>query len=682
MAGDSGKISIYGSCDMVNYLADKDTVEIITREEMAHKPHAFFIHAGMLHGIGDPKLEQDPNSGRSLLTEHKKIRGTNENYVILFDYAPEGPCFNETTAPRFIALHALLNELGIPSSKVFFLQHNRLLIGEHSAYIWWCRRHGLTPMRMRYAQWWILGQAQSLHRRFADPKIFNAHMDRLRRAWAPENLRKTHKYLCFNYFPRFQRVVTLAWLLEQDLMTQGLVSFPGFRIPESPGIDFMYDTLVNLESWRMGARLKPYLTKLAEISPLRVDSTAKDGKNSLSHQFVDEPYLKTAFSVVTETDFSNGYLTRRITEKFLKAAVHMHPFILLGEPFSLDEIRNFGFETFAPFFDESYDRVRDPEARFEKIGALVRDKCSQSMESVIADARRIMPVLEKNADYAAHGFWDHMRQESEFAVLRELREALRFPDRIPQDLIPTATATKFAPPVPNADDLRLPQDLTEVISHGVHFSFTPEHADGRDYLPLRESDTSGNHCVLLRTMSGGENATAPFSLNFAAQARNIRRMMLDIKGPDRHYFRATFDFKLGIFLESSNIDGKSVIESAIDYEGDEWFRFSFRGPLAHESGALDVIFYLGDLDFVYKGRADSELRLADLSLRYRKAAGKTAQSGATRITAGKLHYGIFDGQGRNIKIRVQSTLMRWPFLYRMARRSYRKFYILRARLRV
>jgi hypothetical protein len=681
MTGLNGKLPVIGSSDMIDYFVQyTDAIDLVSRGELAHKPHVFFVDAHMLHEIGDARLEAAPNSARALLTDHKKARGDNEHYAIAFDYSPEGPCFNEATAPHFIALHNLLTELDIPSDKVFFLQHNRLLIGEHTAYAWWCRRNGVKPMRMRYAQWWVLKQAAMFNRRFASPEAFGLHMDRLRRSWSPDQLQKTHKYLCFNYFPRFQRVMILAWLMEQNLLSDGLVSFPGFQVPEIPGHDFMYDALASLNGWRMNDRLKPYLGKLAAMSPLRVDSDEKSDKEMLLDQFVDEPHLKTVFSIVTETDFSSGYLTKRATEKFLKASLHMHPFIQVAEPFSLDEIRGFGFETFEPFFDESYDRIRDPEARLEKIGAAVRDKCQLSMPDLIADARLIMPVLERNVEYCAHDFWDHVRQESEFALLHELNDAIRFPDRAAPE--PAFEPRPMSAGIAGGYEIRLPVDLTETIVHGAHMSFETRHDNGRDYVSFGENDTFGNHCALLRAKCDGKSSgAAPFSLRFAAQARNVERMMIDIKGSHQHHFRATFDFKLGILLECANIDGKSTIECAVDYEGDEWFRFSFAGPLAHEDETLDIILYLGTLDFVYKGRSDSEIRLADLALRYRKIAEKPSVVASTHVIMDNTHLGIFDGEGHNIKIRVHSALMRWPTLYRIARQSYRKIHTLRTRLR-
>lgn len=82
-------------------------------------------------------------------------------------------------------------------------------------------------------------------------------------------------------------------------------------------------------------------------------------------------YLKTYLSIVTEsiffqehTDFPSGYLS----EKVWKPIGHCQPFILAGPSKSLEHIRErFGYKTFHPYIDESYDNEHDDLKRLQMI---------------------------------------------------------------------------------------------------------------------------------------------------------------------------------------------------------------------------------------------------------------------------------------------------------------------------
>jgi hypothetical protein len=82
-------------------------------------------------------------------------------------------------------------------------------------------------------------------------------------------------------------------------------------------------------------------------------------------------YLNTYLSIVTESiyfqednNFPSGYLS----EKIWKPIGHCQPFILAGPSKSLEHIRErFGYKTFHPYIDESYDMEEDDFKRLEMI---------------------------------------------------------------------------------------------------------------------------------------------------------------------------------------------------------------------------------------------------------------------------------------------------------------------------
>jgi len=84
-----------------------------------------------------------------------------------------------------------------------------------------------------------------------------------------------------------------------------------------------------------------------------------------SAQYNHDDFNSTAISVVLETMFDDSRI--HLTEKILRPIACGHPFILAAGPRSLEYLRNYGFRTFAPWIDESYDQESDSLCRLEKI---------------------------------------------------------------------------------------------------------------------------------------------------------------------------------------------------------------------------------------------------------------------------------------------------------------------------
>ena len=84
-----------------------------------------------------------------------------------------------------------------------------------------------------------------------------------------------------------------------------------------------------------------------------------------------EIYLDTYISIVTESIFfqeDENFPTGYISEKLWKPIGHCQPFILAGPAKSLKYIKDrFGYKTFHPYIDESYDLETDDMKRLEMI---------------------------------------------------------------------------------------------------------------------------------------------------------------------------------------------------------------------------------------------------------------------------------------------------------------------------
>jgi len=85
--------------------------------------------------------------------------------------------------------------------------------------------------------------------------------------------------------------------------------------------------------------------------------------SSADYNYAD--FINTEVSVVLETVVDDQRI--HLTEKTLRPIACGHPFILVAGPGSLQYVKDYGFKTFAPWIDESYDTEPNTLKRIEKI---------------------------------------------------------------------------------------------------------------------------------------------------------------------------------------------------------------------------------------------------------------------------------------------------------------------------
>jgi hypothetical protein len=95
----------------------------------------------------------------------------------------------------------------------------------------------------------------------------------------------------------------------------------------------------------------------------QIPTNAISSASSADYDYTD--FVSTQISVVLETVFDDPRI--HLTEKSLRPIACGHPFILAAGPGALDYIKSYGFRTFAPWIDESYDQETDSVKRMEKI---------------------------------------------------------------------------------------------------------------------------------------------------------------------------------------------------------------------------------------------------------------------------------------------------------------------------
>jgi len=108
----------------------------------------------------------------------------------------------------------------------------------------------------------------------------------------------------------------------------------------------------------------------------------------------DIPDVDAFWHVVTETVFYYDKL--HLTEKIFKPIVSKQPFMLLAAPGNLEYLRSYGFKTFAGIIDESYDTIKDNDARIEAVVAQLKWYCSLTVSEKTEIQKQCEPIVEHN----------------------------------------------------------------------------------------------------------------------------------------------------------------------------------------------------------------------------------------------------------------------------------------------
>ena len=102
-----------------------------------------------------------------------------------------------------------------------------------------------------------------------------------------------------------------------------------------------------------------------------------------SYEKVDiKYYLDSYFQVVTGNNFTDYSDQLIFSEKIWKPITNFQPFIYLDDVGALKKLREYGFKTFSPFIDESYDDVLDIDKRFNMIEKEINKMCNKSIEEI------------------------------------------------------------------------------------------------------------------------------------------------------------------------------------------------------------------------------------------------------------------------------------------------------------
>jgi len=211
-------------------------------------------------------------------------------------------------------------------------------------------------------------------------------------------------FLSYNRIPKQHRTALVLSLFKNNLLDKGLVSFPQKGMA---GYDIVHDERDWLKRNHISYVIQDgdildeyenYSDRLNDKLPLLLD------KEDMSVCWSVTPtpfnhYFDTYFSIVTESIYREAppdNMELFISEKIWKPIMNYHPFILVANPGSIKQLKEYGFKTFHPFIDESYDDCLSNQERFLSIEKEIKKLCSLSIEELHDWYWSVMDILEHN----------------------------------------------------------------------------------------------------------------------------------------------------------------------------------------------------------------------------------------------------------------------------------------------
>ena len=245
---------------------------------------------------------------------------------------------------------------------------------------------------------------------------------------------KKNKCLFLNRRLRPHRLIILSLLANDNLIDNNLISF-----------DFNYDTVDYFESYISDnhyIRVDEYFDSNSIEKKMINDNIVKDilngfkilkkiKKKSLDvdnlnliegrHFEVDSKYLyeTSCFSLVGETEFFDEWKDYS-TEKVLKPIQQLHPFVVIGRPYILKDLKSYGFKTFSEFWDESYDNEENNAERIRKVYSTINNLINKPFSEWEHMYIKLKPILIHNKKVLSNYAGTHTRKKIEKNIINLL----------------------------------------------------------------------------------------------------------------------------------------------------------------------------------------------------------------------------------------------------------------------
>lgn len=247
----------------------------------------------------------------------------------------------------------------------------------HEAQIEYLRSKG-QDVKCRFIQYNSLVELMS---RYAKDYVIKDH-----------RISKHYSCLCRGR-PRHNRIGMIYNLWYNDLWSKGNVSCePYSSTVQTKGFHWLDDKVSTDQFMSKFKGWDQTQEQFKQALPLTFDG--KQNKHWVPWEYDDSALFESAFVwIACETAKEQDGIF--ITEKTLKAITYGKPFMINGDPGSIEYLKSIGFKTFAHYWDESYDLSGSVE-KIQKITDIIKNICAMSLADINAMYNDMLPILKHN----------------------------------------------------------------------------------------------------------------------------------------------------------------------------------------------------------------------------------------------------------------------------------------------
>ena len=236
---------------------------------------------------------------------------------------------------------------------------------------------------------------------------------------------------------RKHRVALFSLLYCENLIDRGLISFnltdqatretTTSDSSDPPYIDFINITPFTRcnENWLFNSD-KSKLTYDTFLKSVTSDFSYKNfvetgPEDGIYTQHYNSIIQKGFLYITNETMIS--YPGIYLTEKSFRGIAVKRPFVMLGPIGNLKKLKEYGFQTFDQWWDESYDNIQDPAERIEAVYKIIHDISQKSIDELIALGKDMESVLNYNYNFLIDEFAEIQSQRIDTQILANLKRS-------------------------------------------------------------------------------------------------------------------------------------------------------------------------------------------------------------------------------------------------------------------
>ena len=205
------------------------------------------------------------------------------------------------------------------------------------------------------------------------------------------------KFLCWNRTMKPHRYWLAFIALKHKLLNENYFSFLNSNLD----INSIRNTLVEYSYDH--EEVSKYYEKIYNMIPYNLDThhlTDEQKRSFSTDNNKKEYYANSYVHITSETGLGNPISDGIFfSEKTFHPIINLQPFIYVGFPGALKQLRAWGFKTFYPYIDESYDDERNPTNRLKMIENEIQKLNNKSIEEIHQWYYSIKDILLHNQQH-------------------------------------------------------------------------------------------------------------------------------------------------------------------------------------------------------------------------------------------------------------------------------------------